>query len=55
MKVIVKRKNSHGAAHRHPAEDHRWRNVGEKSAGKNNNGRAAIRATVIPRMTRRGA
>ncbi len=55
MKVIVKRKNSHGTTHRYPTEDNRWRNVSEKSAGKNTNGRAAIRAAVIPRVTRRGA
>ncbi len=55
MKVTVKRRKQIGAIHRHPAEDNRWRNFSEKSAGKKNNGRAAVKTAVIPRVTRRGA
>ncbi len=55
MKVTVKRKKHKSATYRHPAEDNRWRNISEKSVGGKNNGRAAIRAVVVPRVTRRGA
>ena len=54
MKVTVKRKKHRSATYRHPAEDNRWRNVSEKSVVRNN-GRAVIRTTVVPRVTRRGA
>ncbi len=55
MKVTVKRKNNYSTTYRHPVEDNRWYKNSKKSVGMRNNGRAAIRAVVVPRVTRRGA